>query len=82
MDEIREMIDAITDDVRKVKAKHGEILADPNTDDSKSNYTVCCIPKTLLLLSVYIHTSMGQLVFVEKDPILSLIFPSKLHEIE
>jgi len=33
VDEIREMIDAITDDVRKVKAKHGEILADPNTDD-------------------------------------------------
>lgn len=34
MDEIREMIDTIADDVKKVKAKHGEILADPNTDDS------------------------------------------------
>ena len=32
------MIDTITDDVRKVKAKHGEILADPNTDDSKYCY--------------------------------------------
>jgi len=34
VDEIREMIDTIADDVKKVKAKHGEILADPNTDDS------------------------------------------------
>lgn len=29
------MIDTISDDVKKVKAKHGEILADPNTDDRK-----------------------------------------------
>lgn len=33
------MIDSIADDVKKVKAKHGEILADPNTDDSKRTVT-------------------------------------------
>lgn len=35
VEEIREMIDNIADNVKKVKTKHGEILADPNTDDSK-----------------------------------------------
>ncbi|KAF6032615.1 Syx1A [Bugula neritina] len=33
VEEIRCMIDNIAEDVKKVKAKHGEILADPNTDD-------------------------------------------------
>ncbi|XP_067935030.1 syntaxin-like isoform X2 [Watersipora subatra] len=33
VDEIRQMIDTIAEDVKKVKLKHGEILADPNTDD-------------------------------------------------
>lgn len=36
VEEIRCMIDNIAEDVKKVKAKHGEILADPNTDDSES----------------------------------------------
>ena len=35
VEEVLLLINTISDNVKKVKAKHGEILADPNTDTSK-----------------------------------------------